>query len=78
MIRIQLELSESRVRELENLMDETGLATKKDLINQALTLFEWAIREKRAGRMIASVDEASQKYKEVLMPALEHAIQTTG
>jgi hypothetical protein len=76
MIRIQLEFTEGRVRELEELMNETGLSTKKDLMNHALTLFEWAIRERRAGRIIASVDEQSQKYKELLMPALEHAVPT--
>jgi metal-responsive CopG/Arc/MetJ family transcriptional regulator len=69
--RIQLELPEDRVRELDELMDQTGLSTRKDLLNQALTLFKWALRERQAGRMIASVDEAQNRYKELSMPALE-------
>lgn len=71
MMRIQLELPEDRVRELDVLMEETGLTTRKDLLNQALTLFQWAVRERQAGRMIASVDEEHQRYKELTMPALE-------
>jgi hypothetical protein len=74
--RVQLELDEKRIEEFEALMKKTSIATKKDLINQALTLFEWAVREKRAGRIIASVDEVSQRYKELLMPALEHVERT--
>jgi hypothetical protein len=73
MTRLQLELEDSRIEALEVLMKETGLSTKKDLINQALTLFEWAVRERRAGRIIAAVDEVSEKYREILMPALEQA-----
>lgn len=72
-IRIQLELPQERVRELEELMGQTGLTTKKDLLNDALTLFEWAVKERKAGRTIASVDEPHQRYKEVLMPSLERA-----
>ena len=73
MTRIQLELPEERVQELERLMGETGIQTKKDLLNDALTLFQWAVRERQAGRMIASVDETNQRYKELAMSSLERA-----
>ncbi len=70
MIRIQFELPEEKVKELQALMDEAGIATRKDLFNNALTLFEWALKECRSGRTIASVDEHNKKYKELVMPAL--------
>lgn len=73
MVRIQLDLPDEQVRELEQLMADTGISTKKDLFNNALTLFQWAVAEKRAGRSIASVDEAEKKYKELIMPPLERA-----
>jgi hypothetical protein len=76
MMRIQLELPEERVRELEQLMSQTGTSTKKDLLNDALTLFEWAVRERQAGRSIASVDEQNQRYKEVVMPSLERSAKS--
>jgi hypothetical protein len=70
MPRIQFELSDDKVRELEELMKESGIRTKKDLFNNALTLLEWAIDEKRAGRTIASIDEKEKRYKELVMPVL--------
>lgn len=72
-MRIQLELPEDRVRNLENLMEETGLATKKDLLNDALALFQWAVRERMSGRIIASVDEQNNRYKELTMASLDRA-----
>ena len=73
MTRIQLELREERLQELEELMRQTGTNTKKDLLNDALTLFEWAVNERKSNRTIASVDEGRQRYKEVVMPSLERA-----
>lgn len=39
MIRIQLDLADDRVAELRTLMEEARIATRKDLFNNALTLF---------------------------------------
>jgi len=74
MIRIQLELPEERVRELEALMSEVGLRTKKDLFNNALTLLEWAVKERKAGHVIASVDERENRIRQIVMPVLESVI----
>lgn len=71
MARIQLELPQDRVEELDELMEAAGLTTRKDLFNQALSLFQWALRQRQAGRTIASVDEAQHRYTELLMPGLE-------
>jgi metal-responsive CopG/Arc/MetJ family transcriptional regulator len=69
-VRIQFELPEDKVRELEALMREAGITTRKDLFNNALTLLEWAIREKRAGHAIVSLDEGNKRFKELVMPIL--------
>ena len=70
MVRIQFDLPDEKVKELEALMEEAQIMTRRDLFNNALTLFEWAIQECRSGRTIASVDEHNKKYKELVMPAL--------
>ena len=70
MTRVQFELSDERAKDLEELMRRSGIRTKKDLLNNALTLLEWAIEEKKAGRSIASIDEKEKKYKELVMPVL--------
>lgn len=69
-VRIQFELSETGFQELERLMKICGVSTRKDLLNNALTLLAWAIGERRSGRIIASVDEKEHKYKEIQMPVL--------
>ena len=69
--RLQLDLTKEHLQELEALMKELGISTKKDLFNQAMTLLEWAVTERKAGRIIASVDESQDQYKQVLLPAVE-------
>jgi hypothetical protein len=73
--RLQIELSDQKVRQLDALLADTELPTKKELINNALTLLTWAVRETKAGRKIVSLDEETKHYKEVLLPALEHAAE---
>ena len=70
-MRIQLELPEARVEELKTLMQEAGFETYKDAFNNALTLLEWTINEIKSGKNIAAVDEQNQKYRVLVMPALE-------
>jgi hypothetical protein len=75
MVRLQLEFPESRVKAIEELMSLTGILTKKDFFNNALTLFKWAIEERRAGRQIASLDGGL--YRELRMPALD-SVEAAG
>jgi len=73
MTRIQLDMPEEQVKELDELMKETNIATRKELFNNALTLFQWAVNAKRSGRIVASLDEQTGTAKEILMPVLENA-----
>ena len=72
MVRIQLDMPEEQVKDLDDLMKETNIVTRKDLFNNALTLFQWAVKAKRAGRIVASLDEETGTAKEIVMPALEN------
>ena len=67
-MRIQIEMPEKRVKELEALMKEASITTKKELVNNALTLFEWAIRQRKSGRVIGSLDTQESSFREVLLP----------
>lgn len=71
-VRIQLDLPRRQVDELQALMEATGVATRKEFINNALSLMVWAIKERRKGRVIASLDESNNSYREVVMPMLNH------
>ncbi len=72
MVRIQLDLPDEQVKEVDRLMKKTGLTTRKDLFNNALTLFQWAVKAKEVERIIASMDEQGGTAKELVMPALEN------
>jgi hypothetical protein len=68
--RLQIDFDSRKMREIESLMERAGIATKKEFVNWALTLLKWAIKERSAGRIIASVDERNDSYKELEMPIL--------
>ncbi len=72
-VRMQFELPRDRHEDLKVLMAQCKIDSQQDLLNVALTFLGWAAEEKSKGRIIASVDEASMKYKELCMPALEAA-----
>ena len=69
-VRVQLDLPAERIAELEELMAKTGVTTRKDLFENALTLFEWAVAQRVQGRSIASINEDEDSYRELVMPAL--------
>jgi hypothetical protein len=69
-VRLQIDLDEGQMRDLEQMMGEGKVRTKKELFNAALTLLRWAMKERKAGRIIASVDEKRDLYKELEMPVL--------
>lgn len=71
MVRIQLELPEEQVEALDLLSEQLGIRTRKELFNNALTLLEWAVQERKAGRFIASVDEDQTRLREILLPVLQ-------
>jgi len=72
MVRIQLDLPDEQVAELDALMTETKVRTRKELFNNALTLFDWAVKQKKAGLLIAAISESQGVVKELLMPVLEN------
>jgi hypothetical protein len=69
--RFQVEIDENQMRELEQLAELGGLRTKKDLLNNALTLLKWAARQKTQGNAILTFDRDAGVYRELEMPFLE-------
>lgn len=69
-MRIQYEVSKKQEEAIKTLMEITGVKTRIDLLNNALSLFEWAVNEKKSGRSIASLDETDNVKREIVMPAL--------
>jgi hypothetical protein len=72
-MRIQLDLDDAGVEVVEGLKEATGSKTHKELFNNAITLLDWAVKQRQDGRIIASLDESNENYRELQMPALENA-----
>lgn len=58
-------------------MKKAGIATNRELFNNAISLFEWAAKERVAGRSIVSIDPTTVEYREVVIPVLEALAKTT-
>lgn len=71
--RFQFEVNDDRADEIRSLMSDAGIDSNRDLFNNALTLFEWAVEEVKSGKTIASIDEKNNLYRELQMPVLRAA-----
>lgn len=68
-IKISIILDENKKNQLEELMRQSGIKTKKDLFENALLLMKWMVEEKREGRSIGSI-KGDSIVKEISLPAL--------
>jgi len=71
-LKIQFDIDERVIRGIEATMGKAGVHTKRELFNLALSLLEWAAEERTRGRIIASVDPETERYRQVVLPALEN------
>ncbi|MBD3421592.1 MAG: hypothetical protein GF398_15865 [Chitinivibrionales bacterium] len=67
--RLQVEFSEASMQNIEEMMRDNAINTKKELLNLSLSLLDWAFKEKKSGNSIASVDRKTKTLKEVVLPA---------
>ena len=56
---------------MDNMQEACGIATRKELFNNALSLLEWAIEEVQRDRIIAALNLETERYAELRMPAQE-------
>jgi hypothetical protein len=71
-MRLNMELEASQMIELKRLVRRVGARDLKELINHAVTIFEWAANEVEAGNEIAAVNEADGTYRVLVTPLLLH------
>ena len=78
MARFQLDMSDTRLKEIEGLMALTNTATKKEFVNSAITLLKWAIRQRQLGYSVASYNDGTGQIKELAMPILDDVENIDG
>ena len=76
--RIQFEMSEKMGDELEYLMEEFGISTKKDLFNNSISLLKWVHGELEKGRNVGSINPLNSAYTELQMPIFSNVEKTEG
>lgn len=71
--RVQFDLMPDRLEDFDRLMSLCDLKTRKDLFDNAMTLFEWAVHEVRNGSEIASYNRSMDHVEVVRLPVLDNA-----
>ena len=70
-VKLEIEISPENLARIDELVERSGLPGRKELFSNALSLLEWAAKEVKAGRVIASIDDVANVYKELHMDVLE-------
>ena len=69
-VRFQFEIDPDLWNALERFQQDGGLTTKRELLNNALTLFKWAAQHKEKGNSITAIAPTGTVH-ELEMPVLE-------
>jgi hypothetical protein len=70
-MRVQLIVSEAQQSMIDTLREQIGAATIKEVFNNALTLLNWAVRQRLEGLEICAINESKNVHKELQLPALD-------
>jgi hypothetical protein len=62
---IRLAVNYKLATTMDDLIKRSGSADLSEMINKALALLEWAVKQKEAGRLIGSVDEEAESFREL-------------
>jgi hypothetical protein len=68
--RVQFDLTESAVSRIDELISLSEASTRKNYVENALVLMEWALAMAQKGYTIAAVDENSDSFREVTSPLI--------
>ena len=68
-IKLSIIIDEDKKKQLEDLMADSGIKTKKDLFENAILLMKWMIEEKKLGRSVGSMK--GDHIREISIPALD-------
>jgi predicted RNA polymerase sigma factor len=72
-MEIRMEVEDQFIKRLQSDLQLRGT----DIVREALTILNWAVNERRLGRVILSADTTGGNVVRLAMPSLE-AIHTEG
>lgn len=69
--KFQADLASSDETVLNALMKDMEVRSKADFLAKALALMNWAVKERKRGNKIVSMDEKGEVIRELVTPELE-------
>ncbi len=70
-VKFQADLASADDVVLNKLMEELEVRSKADFLAKALALMSWAVKERRRGHRIVTIDEQGDVIRELVTPELE-------
>jgi len=70
-VKFQADLASADDAVLNTLMKELEVRSKADFLAKALALMNWAVRERKRGHKIVTMDEQGEVIRELVTPELE-------
>ena len=71
-MRIQFELSDRQSEAFNDLKNTIDVSTNKDLLNNSLTLLNWAVSQIKQGKTVGSYDSTKDLFTHLEMPIFNH------
>lgn len=68
--RVQFDLTESAVNRVDELITLSEASTRKNYVENALGLMEWALSMAQRGYTIAAIDENTNSFREFSTPLI--------
>jgi hypothetical protein len=70
-VKFQADLASTDDAVLNTLMEELEVRSKADFLAKALALMNWAVKERKRGHRIVTIDEQGDVIRELVTPELE-------
>ena len=65
-------MSKKRLDDIDALKKIAGLGSRKEVLDNALSMFKWAIDQTEKGRAIVSLADDEKSYRELAMPCFDN------
>jgi len=69
--RFNCDVAAEDFEQLEALMTDLGLRSKRQLFEEAVGLLRWAVNERKAGQLVGSMNDRRMHFRELTTPALQ-------
>lgn len=68
---LKITFNDAQEAEFQQILADTGLS-RREALNEALTVYNKIIQEKKAGKETAIVDQTTNSYREIITPGLQN------